>query len=488
MVVNDLRFDSYLRCDHGTQILVCSFSSELKNIIAALLHDHDVKLTWTDSPDDLVDNLRLQQYSLVIIDLTKLKHQGNQAARLIKNEQVIKHIPMILLHTTPTAVEDMIEGCQGCIEYLLKPYNPIVLKQKIVNFIQLHNYLTLIKSKDTDLSENGLLTSELIKNKIAADHGDIYIEINHNLEITNLSGHEPLFCWNNSVETREKNLRKIFTKQKLEFLIPRIERALKLKTTLSTEIKIDMNWYGLRVYPINWGAAIYFRNINKQKIQEQNLITLSRFKVIGELAASIAHEIRNPMTTVRALLELAKLSKRSIPTSKVDTMVKEIDRTNKLITELLTLAKQPKQKEVYCLHEIINDVQPLLSAKASRSSKNIIYKLQPCTPRLFNIKEITQIILNIGLNGIEAMEEQGNNLIISTKEQDHKQIIMISDEGTGIPLEKIQNIWDPFFTTKDKGTGLGLTICQKIAHNNQAEISVNSNNAGTTFTIQFRQP
>lgn len=102
-----------------------------------------------------------------------------------------------------------------------------------------------------------------------------------------------------------------------------------------------------------------------------------------------------------------------------------------------------------------------------------------------NLREISQVVLNLVLNGLEAMETQGTDLTIATDYNEETTALHISDQGPGIDPKNMKNIWTPFFTSKVNGTGLGLTICQKLARKNNALIDVKSDKSGTRFSIYF---
>ncbi len=127
----------------------------------------------------------------------------------------------------------------------------------------------------------------------------------------------------------------------------------------------------------------------------------------------------------------------------------------------------------------------MLEAKCTLENKAVVYDLNPCPPVLVNYQDIVQLILNLALNGLEAMADQGANLVIATEFQEGKVLLKIADEGPGIPEPVLNKIWDPFYTTKPTGSGLGLVICRALAERNGALISVDSTSSGTTFTVSF---
>lgn len=218
---------------------------------------------------------------------------------------------------------------------------------------------------------------------------------------------------------------------------------------------------------------------------EKEMIRLDRLNLIGEMAAGIAHEIRNPMTTVRGFLQISKYSPEN-PLQYIDLMLGELDRANDIITEFLTLAKNKvNDKHMQDLNSIIESLFPLIQAEALLSDKYIGLELGECPPLHMDEKEIRQMILNLALNGLEAMSS-GGMLTISTYKEDQTVVLEVRDQGTGIKPELLHKIGTPFFTTKEKGTGLGLPICYSVADRHHADIDVKTDDNGTVFFVRFR--
>ncbi|MCM0758704.1 MULTISPECIES: ATP-binding protein [Sporomusa] len=226
------------------------------------------------------------------------------------------------------------------------------------------------------------------------------------------------------------------------------------------------------------------RYINEQTEQ---MARLDRLNIIGEMAASIGHEVRNPMTTVRGFLQYLG-NKPALENYKPQftLMITELDRANSIITEFLSLAKNKAMNFQYCdLNDIIQEMTPLLEADALRYNCQINRQLQDLPAIRLDKSSIRQLILNIVRNGIEAMP-QGGTLTITTYCHNSQVLLTFVDEGTGIPLELIDKLGTPFFTTKENGVGLGLAICYRVVQRHNGTMSVESQpERGTKFTITF---
>ncbi|MHB8075340.1 PAS domain S-box protein [Desulfosporosinus fructosivorans] len=248
-------------------------------------------------------------------------------------------------------------------------------------------------------------------------------------------------------------------------------------------------WLEISAYPTETGLTCYFRDITSRKKADSEIARLDRLNLVGQLAAGIGHEIRNPMTTVRGYLQLlGEKPDYAAQKSTFELMISELDRANSIITEFLSLA-QTKQAELKSLNlnDILNNLYPLLEADTFTQNKQISF-IPGKIPNLeLNGKEITQLVLNIIRNGLEAMAERGC-LTVRSYVEENQVVLTIEDEGCGIPPEDLKKVGTPFFTTKDNGTGLGLATCYKIAESHNAEIQIGSSSSGTTFFIIFPIP
>ncbi|TCZ75870.1 hypothetical protein E0485_15970 [Paenibacillus albiflavus] len=219
---------------------------------------------------------------------------------------------------------------------------------------------------------------------------------------------------------------------------------------------------------------------------ENKLKRISSLHTVGEMAASISHEIRNPLTTIRGFLQILR-NKQEYQTDRVyfDTMIEEVTRANNIITEYLSLA-QDKYSELTLqdLNGIIRTIHPLMQANANANNQSVLLQLEAIPLIYLDDKEIRQLLHNLIRNGLESMNE-GGVLTIRTYTKNAYVVLSIQDQGTGIPPEIIKQLGTPFMTTKETGTGLGLPVCYNIAKRHNAVIQVDTSSEGTTFHIHF---
>ncbi|MTI81161.1 MAG: PAS domain S-box protein [Firmicutes bacterium] len=228
-------------------------------------------------------------------------------------------------------------------------------------------------------------------------------------------------------------------------------------------------------------------DVTEIKMYEQEMLRLDRLNLVGEMAAGIGHEIRNPLTTVRGLLQILKAKDEfNTHESHFSIMIDELDRANAIITEYLSLArKKPSTLEMQNLNTIIEMLYPLIQADAMETGNDVTTKLDIIPDISINGKEIRQLILNLTRNGLEAMDS-GGVLTLNTYVQEDEVVLAIRDQGKGIDPLVLEKVGTPFVTTKNEGTGLGLSICYSIANRHNARIDIETGSTGTTFFVRFK--
>ncbi len=236
-------------------------------------------------------------------------------------------------------------------------------------------------------------------------------------------------------------------------------------------------------------GAIYAtaRDCTELKQLEEKVRRLDRLDLAGQMAAAISHEIRNPMTAVRGYLQLMKIRSESPEQSdRLDLMIGELDRANSIISEFLALAKnqEPARAETD-LNAVITRLTPLLEADCLTRKCLLRIDLADVSPLVLDEKEIRQLLFNLVRNSLDAMPN-GGELLVQTCMQRGKVCLAVEDQGSGIPAAVLDRIWEPFFTTKESGTGLGLAVCYRIALENCASIAVpRTGPSGTRIEVTF---
>jgi two-component system, sporulation sensor kinase D len=213
---------------------------------------------------------------------------------------------------------------------------------------------------------------------------------------------------------------------------------------------------------------------------------IQKLELVGTLAASTAHEIRNPLTGINGLIQLLS-EKYTDPQDQFYFTVinKEINRINEIVGEFLILGKPTAQKmESIDLRDVLMELDPLIASEAAYSSITYNKAIPPSHVMILCTKDqMKQVILNVTKNAFESMKPNGS-LTISLIKLENTSTITITDTGIGIPKADMDKIFNPFYTSKETGTGLGLVVCKRIIESFNGEISISSKeNNGTKVTI-----
>ncbi|TYR79797.1 PAS domain S-box protein [Priestia megaterium] len=230
------------------------------------------------------------------------------------------------------------------------------------------------------------------------------------------------------------------------------------------------------------------RDVTEKKQMEEQIRKSDTLQVVGQLAAGIAHEIRNPMTALKGFIQLLQGSIKEDYSLYFEIITSELKRIETIITEFLVLAKPQAVKfEKRNLEHIVKETIDLLSAQAMLDNVQFITEFESQLPMIYcEPNQLKQVLINMMKNAIEVMKN-GGVISVQLKRKDAKFImISIQDEGEGISEERIRKLGEPFYTTKEKGTGLGLMVSYKIIEEHKGYIEVESElGSGTTFYIML---
>ncbi len=249
------------------------------------------------------------------------------------------------------------------------------------------------------------------------------------------------------------------------------------------------------------GLVLIIHDMSRVKELEKAMRQADRLSVLGSLAAGLAHEIKNPLGGIKGAAQLLALELEGSENLKEFTqvMIREVERVNGIIEELMDLTRpRAAQVEDVDLSQILNDI--VLFQKEAHREKEVTFALQldPSIPPIHGDRNhLTQLFVNLVKNAAEAVGPKGRVEIISKVSHDYNYckpgdapspviVVEIKDHGSGIPAEEMDQIFTPFFTTKSKGSGLGLPTCQKIADEHGALLKFSSEpGKGTVFSISL---
>ncbi|MCE9624359.1 MAG: PAS domain-containing protein [Deltaproteobacteria bacterium] len=249
------------------------------------------------------------------------------------------------------------------------------------------------------------------------------------------------------------------------------------------------------------GALVWIHELSmEQAFQEENRV-LDRLSMMGTLASGLAHEIRNPLGGIRAAAEMLQRDVESLEDQEYAQMiVSEVDRLNQLITQLLDFAKPKKlRKASVNINQILSELLILQKPALQRADIKLRQEFDPSLPSVYGHEaSLKQAFLNLIKNAMEAMQGGGTLKVSTGYISDYRMQVgegkptpmaqvSISDTGVGIPEENLKSLFTPFFTTKAKGTGLGLMMTQRILKEHECLLRVSSKTGtGTTFKVLLK--
>lgn len=236
------------------------------------------------------------------------------------------------------------------------------------------------------------------------------------------------------------------------------------------------------------GAIVFLNDLTLRKKVEQMGKIEERFEAFVELSTSLAHEIRNPLASIKgASQELATGRVLKDDDQKLlDLLVREVDRLDKILSNFLEYAApRPLQLRVCNLSKLLEEVATLLEARAHSQRVHVHRKLHENSYCKADEDRLKQVFLNIGINALEAIPKDNGKLLITCQPDGQGGVLVeIEDNGDGISRDLLHKVFDPFFTTKSAGTGMGLSIARKIITAHEGRISLESEvDSGTKVRV-----
>jgi two-component system sensor histidine kinase HydH len=294
-----------------------------------------------------------------------------------------------------------------------------------------------------------------------------------------------------------RNASEVLPRQVLEMIA-----TLKESTRTAIAKEFDCSFPDGRIVPLDvtlsslkgedgtvWGTIILCRDLTEVQSLKREVETSRRLASLGRLAAGVAHEIRNPLSSIKGFATYFKERYRDNPDDQKtsEIMIQEVDRLNRVITQLLEFARPPViQKKRASLQSLIQHSLKMIERQASAKEIQVLSHFPSDVKEVdLDPDGINQVLLNLYLNAVEAMDQGGTlSVSLSMDEGSPWVKIIVSDTGTGIGKEDLEHIFDPYFTTKQTGTGLGLAIVHKIVEAHGGEVRAESEiGRGTTVSV-----
>ena len=405
---------------------------------------------------DAIELLKDQKPDLILLDIIMPEMDGYDVLKTIKKNSELEHIPVILLSAIKDSGSKTKGFSLGAVDYVTKPFEIIEVKARVKTQLRLEEARLVLESQNIVLEEE--------KAERAAELVVANIELAFQSKEKGRRAAELLIAKKELIFQNEEK-----ADRAAELVIANIELAFQGKEKSK--------------------RAAEFTTEHQNRLFEKEMARLDRLYLVGQMAEGIGHEIRNPMTTVRGYLQLlGEKPEYAARKPTFDLMISELDGANAIITEFLSLTQTERTEVKFQnINDIVKNLYSFIKGATFTQNKQIRFIPGEIPNLELNPSEITQLVLNLTRNGLEAMPE-GGCLKVKSYVEDGKVVLAITDEGCGIPPENLRKLGTPFFTTKDSGTGLDLAICYKIVESHNAKIEIDSSSSGTTFFISFPIP
>ena len=393
---------------------------------------------------------------------------------------------------------------EGYYNRLSQTRRRIILNYSIIMALVLLGIYVIFKLQETYIVKKTLNEMKVYTSKLLETMDNAVISVDNN----------------GKIKTFNRKSEEIFGKKKEEVLNRDCQEVLNLKINgecllkecllekknISQEIILEEKGLKKKIVDLNTsfltdesgevtGVVAVIRDVTEIKDLNEEVARHKRLVALGKLSAGIAHEIRNPLSSIRGLAQFVynSFSKTDERKEDLNTIIQEVDRLNKLVVQVLDFAKLKKLNLTrFSLNDLIRNIAELFKLEIKDGQIEFNLKLSPDISQIqADENQVRQILMNVIINAIQAIPKKGEIKIKTEKallKGDPAVKLIIEDSGIGIPEKDFTQIFDPFFSTKEKGSGLGLSIVYKLVEAHQGEIKVVSKEGeGTKFVIFLPQ-
>ncbi|MFK9092203.1 ATP-binding protein [Bacillus salipaludis] len=377
-------------------------------------------------------------------------------------------------------------------------YFLFVMLGVIIGVLLIESYVKLYRLNNRLSDTYKMVEASESKYRLIAENtSDLIMVMDNEQSISYFSPSHELVLGFKSCELEKSELSRFIHPDDVTMFRHTIIRMFEHKESQSMEFRLkhkEERWIELesRCMPVRGekeeieNIVIISRDISERKKSEEALLQSEKLSIVGELAAGVAHEIRNPLTTIKGFVQLYKADNSSIEYS--DLLLSELERIDSITSGLLTLGKpQAIQLNRTNVRVLIEDTLDLLSPQALLNNIQFNLKVEESAFIITGENnQLKQVFLNLLKNAIEAMPNGGDIHVNLRKGLVDECIISIQDQGCGIPEELLPRLGEPFYSLKEKGTGLGIMICHKIIKQHHGSITYKSKvKEGTIVEIKL---
>ena len=420
--------------------------------------------------------------------------------------QVIKPFNFDVWKILPIRNSYLIVGVnlEGYYARLNQTRRRIILNYSIIMALVLLGIYVIFKLQETYIVKKTLNEMKVYTSKLLETMDNAVISVDNKGKIKTFNRKSEEIFGKKKEEVLHKDCQEVLNLNILGESI--FKKCLLEKKNISQEIILEEKGLKKKILDLNTsfltdksgeitGVVAVIRDVTEIKDLNEEVARHKRLAALGKLSAGIAHEIRNPLSSIRGLAQFVynSFSKTDERKEDLNTIIQEVDRLNKLVVQVLDFAKLKKPNLIrFSLNDLIRKIAELF--KLEIKDKQIKFSLE-LSPDISQIQadedQVRQILMNVIINAIQAIPKKGEIKIKTEKallKGEPAMKLIIEDSGVGIPEKDLNQIFDPFFSTKEKGSGLGLSIAYKLIEAHQGEIKVESKEGeGTKFVIFLPQ-
>jgi two-component system sensor histidine kinase HydH len=432
--------------------------------------------------------------------------KGNRVLQVIKPFSLDISRPLDILKILPIRNSYLVVGInlEGYYLRLRQTGRRIILNYGIIMALVLLGIYVIFKLQETYIVKKTLKEMKVYTSKLLETMANAVISVDNN----------------GIIKTFNRKSEEIFGKRREEALNKDCQEVLNLniegecifkkclleRKNINQEIILEEKGLNKKILEVNTsfltgelgeitGVVAEIRDVTEIKNLNEEIARNKRLTALGKLSAGIAHEIRNPLSSIRGLAQFVynSFSKTDERKEDLNTIIQEVDRLNKLVVQVLDYAKVKELNLTYfSINNLVSKVVELFKQEIKNKQIRFYLKLSPDISEIqADEDQIRQILMNIIINAIQAISEKGEIKIKTEKcliKGSSGLKLTIEDNGVGIPEKDLNQIFDPFFSTKEQGSGLGLSIVYKLVEGHQGEIKVESKEGeGTKFIIYLPQ-
>lgn len=505
-------------------------TKESLDLLEDILTTYNFETVRARNGVEALEKLARQKVHLIISDVLMPKMDGFQLCREIKKQSHLKSIPFIFYTANYIDPGDEhLAHSVGADRYLIKPIDISVLIDAVneatktsrsdigispgpepdaeeSEYLKEYNAVLIKKLEDKMYELERVNDMLILKNKELQLSRERYRNLFESASIATFIL-EPETCLiidaNRQAEKLLGVMREEMTGKQFHFFNELLLRAGETERPVFYDGEFVTRHGNQLFVEVNAGlidnsgrsvVMAFVRDVTEHRKLKEKLLQAERLALLGELSAGIAHEVRNPLAAININLQflLRTMDKDKPERIMVETALQGVERIDGIVSATLNFAKPAKPDfKFHDINEIIRATVPLAKVSMEKKNVRVVLELTDNLPPIsVDFKQIQQVIVNLMTNAADAVKGKGQVLIrsgIALSTGNHSSVVVtIIDDGEGMTKEEAKKIFDPFYTKKASGTGLGLSVSQQILNFHGASINVSSEpGKGTTFWIAF---